>query len=475
MAYKDYLTEQAKLKKDGFEVPEAPSTEGVKLGTGVNAQKDISSPTTPTAPEYTFEQYLTDERARYDQLYKDTLAQIAASREKTIVDAGAARAKQVGTYGANAERLASMGLTGSGYSDYLTAQAHSAYRGDVQAANALAAQQELTAKQGYEETMAGLRKMEYENYVTQQQKSANLTQSEADFQQNIEANVFGSLGTLRKQMESKGHSEEAIARQLANLEKKFAPSDESLVYIKSVDNEDGTTTDTLTAVTDEEIDALVKADQITETTAAALKQKRNEKLIDAIRKAAEDTADIGNFQSYLLNYKDILGDEAVRDLNYEYNAKIALKDLTSATLKGEIEGVFDEAEKGYLSEQDAVSLGAYKIAAVAKGVYVPSGDVEVKTSIGGTIEGTIVSGSGFELAGYNRTKVSDEMGKALSEYAGNLPGTVVMLTEGGAFFNTGNGWIRAVRHDGITSNDMTPKSYDLPKKDNGYSDYLTTK
>lgn len=472
MAYKDYLTEQAKLKKDGFGVPEAPSTDGVKLGTGVNAQKDISSPTTPTAPEYTFEQYLTDERARYDQLYKDTLAQIAASREKTIVDAGAARAKQVGTYGANAERLASMGLTGSGYSDYLTAQAHSAYRGDVQAANALAAQQELTAKQGYEEKMAGLRKMEYENYVTQQQKTTNLNQSEADFQQNIDANVYGTLGTLRKQMEAKGHSEEAIAQQLANLEKKLAPSEDSLVYIKSVDNEDGTTTDTLTAMSDDEIDKLVKADKITETTAAQLKKQRNEKLIDAIRKAAEDTGDIGTFQSYLLNYKDILGDEAVRELNYEYNAKIALKDLTSATLSDEIiKGVFAEAADGFLNEQDAVSLGAYKIAAVSN-VYVPE-------------EGS------KSVIKHNSKKVDENLQRALSEYAGDKVGTLVLTKDPrlmyngmtydriyeGSYLLTEDGW-KEVSPNGVSEdirNKMTPKSYDLPKKDNGYSEYLTTK
>ena len=472
MAYKDWLNEKENPAKGGsVAAKDIPVSKGME-----KPVTTPTTPTTPTAPEYTFEQYLTDERARYDQLYKDTLAQIAAKREKTIVDAGAARAKQVGTYGANAERLSSMGLTGSGYSDYLTAQAHSAYRGDVQAANALAAQQELTAKQGYEETMAGLRKMEYENYVTQQQKSANLTQSEADFQQNIEANVFGSLGTLRKQMEAKGHSEEAIARQLANLEKQFAPSDESLVYIKSVDNEDGTTTDTLTAVTDEEIDALVKADRITETTAAALKQKRNEKLIDAIRKAAEDSADIGNFQSYLLNYKDILGDDVVRELNYEYNAKIALNGLTYDNLQGEIDKVFEEANGGKLDAKDALALGAYKISHISKGVYVPTGYVFAEKAFSGSTNLKSADGARdkVDILG-SSIKASEAMGKALSEYAGTKTGTLVYMGAGDAYVYDGKDWLKVTRYNREVHNSLSEKSYDLPKKDNGYSEYLTTK
>lgn len=463
MAYKDYLTEQAKLKKDGFNVPEAPSTEGVKLGTGVGAQKDISAPTTPTAPEYTFEQYLTDERARYDQLYKDTLAQIAASREKTIVDAGAARAKQVGTYGANAERLASMGLTGSGYSDYLTAQAHSAYRGDVQAANALAAQQELTAKQGYEETMAGLRKMEYEQYATQKSKVDTI-------KTNIDNGAYKNLSRLQEAAEAAGLSEDKVQEVLSyyNDVNKNAIN---TTYAESVYNEDGTTTDTLKAMTDEDIDALVSSGKITAPAAAELKKQRNEDILKFIRDETMKSKDVNNFQKYIMKYWDALGDDVSRELNYEYNAKIALDNLTSATLSGEIKGVFDEAAKGYLNEQDAVSLGAYKISAVSN-VYVPE-------------EGT------KSVIKHNSKTVDENLQRALSEYAGDKVGTLVLTKDPrlmyngmtydtiyeGSYLLTEDGW-KEVRPNGVSEdirNKMTPKSYDLPKKDNGYSEYLTTK
>lgn len=460
MAYKDWLNEKENPAKGG-------SVAAKDIPVSKWMEKPVTTPTTPTtptAPEYTFEQYLTGERARYDQLYKDTLAQIAASREKTIVDAGAARAKQVGTYGANAERLASIGLTGSGYSDYLTAQAHSAYRGDVQAANALAAQQELTAKQGYEETMAGLRKMEYEQYATQKSKVDTI-------KTNIENGAYKNLSRLQEAAEAAGLSADKIQEVLSyyNDVNKDAIN---TTYAESVDNEDGTTTDTLKAMTDEDIDALVSSGKITATAAAELKKQRNEDVIEHIRKKVMNSGNINDFQAYLKEFWDALGDDVSRELNYEYNAKIALDNLTSATLSGEIKGVFDEAAEGFLNEQDAVSLGAYKIAAVSN-VYVPE------------------EGSGSVIKHNGNKKVDENLQRALSEYAGDKVGTLVLTKEpqlkwngmtydtfyDGSYLLTEDGW-KEVYANGVSGdikNKMTPKSYDLPKKDNGYSEYLTTK
>lgn len=57
-------------------------------------------------------------------------------RQRGIYDASNAYEQNKATYGANAEALASMGLTGGGYSDYLNAKAYATQRGEVQAANA---------------------------------------------------------------------------------------------------------------------------------------------------------------------------------------------------------------------------------------------------------------------------------------------------------------------------------------------------
>ena len=69
---------------------------------------------------------------------KDRAAAIRAAeaaRERGIVDASTAYRQMLASYGANAEKLAGMGLTGSGYSDYLSGKAYATSRAEVQNAN----------------------------------------------------------------------------------------------------------------------------------------------------------------------------------------------------------------------------------------------------------------------------------------------------------------------------------------------------
>ena len=66
---------------------------------------------------------------------KSTYEEAGALRDSQIVDAQAAYAQNKATYGAKAEAMLSMGLTGRGYSDYIDSQAYATQRADVQAAN----------------------------------------------------------------------------------------------------------------------------------------------------------------------------------------------------------------------------------------------------------------------------------------------------------------------------------------------------
>ena len=61
-----------------------------------------------------------------------------ADRQRAVVDAASAFDKSKVTYGANAERAASMGLQNSGYGEYLTGKAYATQRGEVQNANKVA-------------------------------------------------------------------------------------------------------------------------------------------------------------------------------------------------------------------------------------------------------------------------------------------------------------------------------------------------
>lgn len=59
-------------------------------------------------------------------------------RERGIVDADSSYEQNVATYGAKAEAMGRMGLSGSGYGDYLNTKAYAQQRADVQEANARA-------------------------------------------------------------------------------------------------------------------------------------------------------------------------------------------------------------------------------------------------------------------------------------------------------------------------------------------------
>lgn len=73
-----------------------------------------------------------------ENLRKETMANTEAARQRGIIDSQSSYQKAVGTYGANAEALGSMGLTGGGYGEYLNANAYATHRGQVQDINAQA-------------------------------------------------------------------------------------------------------------------------------------------------------------------------------------------------------------------------------------------------------------------------------------------------------------------------------------------------
>ena len=128
-----------------------------------------------------------------DRVYKE--AQVA--KDRAVVDARTARKQASATYGNNAEALRRMGLTGSGYSEYIEGKAYAAERGDVQAANA----QELLARSNADYSyLSGL-----------QQSNANLDQLLAKAEQDYTGNVL-SLEEQRKADEEKAAAADLAAK-----------------------------------------------------------------------------------------------------------------------------------------------------------------------------------------------------------------------------------------------------------------------
>lgn len=98
-----------------------------------------SAPTNGSAMAYaTWLHGSTKYNAEQDSLRQQQA--IETQRQKSVIDANNAYKTGLATYGANAEKMASMGLTGSGYGEYLTGKAYATQRADINAANSLAAQ-----------------------------------------------------------------------------------------------------------------------------------------------------------------------------------------------------------------------------------------------------------------------------------------------------------------------------------------------
>ena len=154
----------------------------------------------------TYEEFLNKQEGLYKQQYEDLLAQIEAERQRGVIDARSSYAQNLATYGANAEQLAAMGLSGSGYSDYLNQQAYATQRAETQGANAQAESNKLQAGLSYSENLMNLER-EKMQYNEQQQ-----AEKEATFDTLYDAAISGAYSSeqLKTIGEGKGFTEEEI-------------------------------------------------------------------------------------------------------------------------------------------------------------------------------------------------------------------------------------------------------------------------
>jgi hypothetical protein len=83
----------------------------------------------------TFEEWYAATRRRANETYDKTVADAEIERRRAVVDAGNAYDHNRSSYGNNAAALGAMGLTGSGYSQYLDSKAYAQMRGDINAAD----------------------------------------------------------------------------------------------------------------------------------------------------------------------------------------------------------------------------------------------------------------------------------------------------------------------------------------------------
>ena len=169
----------------GYQIPEAVSQSGTPIpsnnqvpasATNLNYSANVRNLSTPTEQTTTgqtntavnqgitetqidsYEEYLKKQAEGYketldktnqyiDEQKQSAIERAEAERERGIADARSSYAQNKASYGANAETLASMGLTGSGYSDYLDQQAYATQRAEIQSANSQAEDTKISAEQ----------------------------------------------------------------------------------------------------------------------------------------------------------------------------------------------------------------------------------------------------------------------------------------------------------------------------------------
>ena len=233
-----------------------PDTSG---GTGATGSKGATGGSTTGSGEVdTYEEFLLKQEGFYkeqldklnaqiEQNKQNALQQAESERERAVIDARSSYEQNKATYGANAEQLAAMGLSGSGYSDYLNQQAYATQRAETQNANAqaeatkLAAEQQansdkLNAELSYAENMQG----NAEKLAQYQQQKAEEAKAEEEQKKQYYAALLTSANTgeyTSEQIASLGAQyglDEAQISQLQAAADKYKSDQQSLSYTEAL-------------------------------------------------------------------------------------------------------------------------------------------------------------------------------------------------------------------------------------------------
>ena len=166
-----------------------PDTSG---GTGTTGSTGSTGGSTTGSGEVdTYEEFLLKQEGFYkeqldklnaqiEQNKQNALQQAESERERAVIDARSSYEQNKATYGANAEQLAAMGLSGSGYSDYLNQQAYATQRAETQNANAQAEATKVAAEQQANSDKLNAELSYAENVQSNAEKLAQYQQQKAE-------------------------------------------------------------------------------------------------------------------------------------------------------------------------------------------------------------------------------------------------------------------------------------------------------
>lgn len=253
MTYGQQLAAAAQQQTPTESTPDTSGGTGATGSTGATGGSTTGSGEVDTYEEFLLKQegfykeQLDKLNAQIEQNKQNALQQAESERERAVIDARSSYEQNKATYGANAEQLAAMGLSGSGYSDYLNQQAYATQRAETQNANAqaeatkVAAEQQansdkLNAELSYAENMQG----NAEKLAQYQQQKAEEAKVEEEQKKQYYAALLTSANTgeyTSEQIASLGAQyglDEAQISQLQAAADKYKSDQQSLSYTEAL-------------------------------------------------------------------------------------------------------------------------------------------------------------------------------------------------------------------------------------------------
>ena len=253
MTYGQQLAAAAQQQTPTESTPDTSGGTGATGSTGATEGSTTGSGEVDTYEEFLLKQegfykeQLDKLNAQIEQNKQNALQQAESERERAVIDARSSYEQNKATYGANAEQLAAMGLSGSGYSDYLNQQAYATQRAETQNANAqaeatkLAAEQQansdkLNAELSYAKNMQG----NAEKLAQYQQQKAEEAKAEEEQKKQYYAALLTSANTgeyTSEQIASLGAQyglDEAQISQLQAAADKYKSDQQSLSYTEAL-------------------------------------------------------------------------------------------------------------------------------------------------------------------------------------------------------------------------------------------------
>lgn len=253
MTYGQQLAAAAQQQTPTESTPDTSGGTGATGSTGATGDSTTGSGEVDTYEEFLLKQegfykeQLDKLNAQIEQNKQNALQQAESERERAVIDARSSYEQNKATYGANAEQLAAMGLSGSGYSDYLNQQAYATQRAETQNANAqaeatkVAAEQQansdkLNAELSYAENMQN----NAEKLAQYQQQKAEEAKAEEEQKKQYYAALLTSANTgeyTSEQIASLGAQyglDEVQISQLQAAADKYKSDQQSLSYTEAL-------------------------------------------------------------------------------------------------------------------------------------------------------------------------------------------------------------------------------------------------